>query len=648
MAAMRRAPILVCLGTIATIFSGGQSIPISGPSSSIFAPVDQAATALMQKYGIPGMAIGITKGGRLVFAHGYGFADRDTQTPVNPDSLFRLASISKPLTATAADKLVELGILKYNTGAFSVLSNLRPLPGGHEDPRVSQITVQELMMHQSGWGDSTGYNRYADIRAAANAVNLPLPGTFEDLIEYELGRPLDYDPGSTSDYCNFCYGVLAEVVQTASKADYETYVRSVLANAGLTKTRIGGHLLANKFPGEVTYYVAPGTPPVAPIYAGLPPLVPIQYGGITVDWGTGSAAGAWISNTIELLRLAASVTLGQSPAMFTTPPRSGWGFSALPIGRGWEWVHDGGIPGTATRLHLADDAAWCILLNTDFNGGSFINDFDAAVKNFLQTVAWPGGDLFPQFLPGIATRPNIVAVANAFGEAPVIAPNTWVVVKGTNLAPAGDSRTWQDSDFLNGNLPAQVDGVSVTVNGKSASIYYISPTQINILTPPDAMSGPVQVQAIVGGVGSNVPVVMAQPQSAALFEIVSADKLSYVFARHADGTVVGPATLFPGLSTRAAPGETIAIAANGFGPTDTPVTAGSISQSGQLLSPWPLVTIGGIQATVSYAGLVSPGIYQLNVTVPSVLGRGDYVIAASYNGARTQPGLLIACGPPSQ
>jgi hypothetical protein len=85
------------------------------------------------------------------------------------------------------------------------------------------------------------------------------------------------------------------------------------------------------------------------------------------------------------------------------------------------------------------------------------------------------------------------ACQNAEGESPVIPYNTWVAIKGANLAPAGDSRTWQAADFNGTQMPVQLDKVSATVNGKSAYVYFISPAQINILTPPDAVSGPVQV-----------------------------------------------------------------------------------------------------------------------------------------------------------
>ena len=95
---------------------------------------------------------------------------------------------------------------------------------------------------------------------------------------------------------------------------------------------------------------------------------------------------------------------------------------------------------------------------------------------------------------GSAQAPAITLAANAFGDTPLIAPNTWVELKGSNLASTGDSRTWLGSDFFGGQMPEQLDGVSATVNGKPAYVYYISSTQVNILTPPDPILGQVQVQ----------------------------------------------------------------------------------------------------------------------------------------------------------
>jgi uncharacterized protein (TIGR03437 family) len=239
--------------------------------------------------------------------------------------------------------------------------------------------------------------------------------------------------------------------------------------------------------------------------------------------------------------------------------------------------------------------------------------------------------------PAIPPTPTITLVANAEGDVPTIAPNTWVEIKGSNLAPSGDSRTWQSTDFVNNQMPVQLDGVSATVNGQPAYVYYISPTQVNILTPPAALSGSVPVRITNNGIVSATFMVQAQATAPSFFVFNGGP---YIAATHVNGSYLGPSSLYPGLTTPAQPGETIVIYANGFGPTSSPVVSGSASQSGTL-SPPPAITIGGVSATVSFAGLVAPGEFQFNVVVPSSLANGDQPVTAMYNGLKTQPGTLI-------
>jgi uncharacterized protein (TIGR03437 family) len=250
--------------------------------------------------------------------------------------------------------------------------------------------------------------------------------------------------------------------------------------------------------------------------------------------------------------------------------------------------------------------------------------------------------------------PVITLVANAEGDAPLIAPNTWVEIKGSNLARAGDSspacapgRCWLASDFFGNQMPAELDGVSATVNGKSAFVYYISPTQVNILTPPDAMQGPVQVVLTNAGVSSAQATVQAQALSPSFFVFNGGP---YLAATHLNGSLcttpisgaclIGPTTLYPGSSAPAKPGETVVLYANGFGPTSTPVASGSITQSGSL-SVMPVIKIGGVTAMVTFAGLSAVGEFQFNVIVPSTLSNGDQPITATYGGSSTQAGTLL-------
>jgi uncharacterized protein (TIGR03437 family) len=192
---------------------------------------------------------------------------------------------------------------------------------------------------------------------------------------------------------------------------------------------------------------------------------------------------------------------------------------------------------------------------------------------------------------------------------------------------------------VGGELPTALDGVSATVNGKAAYVYYISPTQVNILTPADAMNGPVQVVVTGNGAASAAFTAQAQAESPSFFVINGGP---YVVAQHAANySLVGPTSLYPGISTPAKPGETVVLYANGFGMVSPPVVDGSASQSGGL-APLPVVTIGGIAANVTYAGIAGvPGLFQFNAVVPASLASGDQPITAIHNGVSTQTGTLI-------
>jgi len=235
------------------------------------------------------------------------------------------------------------------------------------------------------------------------------------------------------------------------------------------------------------------------------------------------------------------------------------------------------------------------------------------------------------------SAPVISSVSNAASDSATIAPNTWVAIQGANLATAGDTRIWQGSDFVNNQLPVQLDGISATVNGRSAYVYYISPTQLNILTPPDAMPAQVQVQVTNGGVASAPFAVQAQAATPSFFTIGGG---TYVAAEHANGSYLGPTSLYPGVTTPARPGETVVLYGNGFGPTSPLVFPGSLVQSASLPS-LPVIIIGGTPATVQFAGLVAPGEFQFNVVVPLSAPDGDNVLTAVYNGLATQTGVLL-------
>ena len=264
-----------------------------------------------------------------------------------------------------------------------------------------------------------------------------------------------------------------------------------------------------------------------------------------------------------------------------------------------------------------------------------------AAAGFAQAPQHPLASVFgPRIAASLTftdSAPVSTQILNATGEAATISQNTWVEIKGSNLSQT--TRIWGGGDFdaVTGDMPTSLDSVSATVNGKLAYIYFISPAQVNILTPLDSSTGSVPVEVKTAFGTSSVTTVTMQTNSLGFFAFNS-DK--YAAATHADGTFLGPATLYPGLTTPAQPGETIVLYANGFGLVSTSITPGSSSQGGTLPT-LPVVTIGNLPCQVIFAGLVAVGEFQFNVVVPAAAPDGDNALSATYNGFTTQSGVFV-------
>jgi uncharacterized protein (TIGR03437 family) len=240
-------------------------------------------------------------------------------------------------------------------------------------------------------------------------------------------------------------------------------------------------------------------------------------------------------------------------------------------------------------------------------------------------------------LPAINTN----GVLNAGSLAAAIAPGTWVSIFGTALSPT--TRSWNGTDFTGGKLPMSLDNVSVTIDGKPAAVSYISSTQINVLAPDAASTGLVFAQVKTPAGTSSNALVLQQTAAPAFFPLRAANT-NYVAGTHADNSLLaGTALNQQGLTgTPAKPGETIVLYGTGFGATQPAISATAL-----VTSPMPLanpqdlrVRIGGVDAQVVFAGLVSPGLYQFNVIVPNVPD-GDQTVVAELRGLATQTGLWV-------
>ena len=259
-----------------------------------------------------------------------------------------------------------------------------------------------------------------------------------------------------------------------------------------------------------------------------------------------------------------------------------------------------------------------------------------------QTGVAPNGiELHPVLDISFNPTPLITSV-NTAGGFPDISQNDWIEIKGTNLAPSSigaNGMTWSNApEFAAGKMPTQLSNVSVKVNEKPAFVYYISETQINVLTPLDDTQGPVP---IVVTNGSNSPAFTANMRPVApSFLLIGASK--YVISTHANGSLLGPSSLsVPGYTfTPAQPGETVVLYGVGLGLPNSTLVDGSSTQFG-VLPVVPTIQIGGTAAEVQFAGVVSPGLYQLNVVIPPAAATGDNAITSNYGGLATPTGSLI-------
>jgi N-acyl-D-amino-acid deacylase len=381
---------------------------------------EQSVRDLMKKYGIPGGAVAVVRDGKLFYARGFGYADVENKTPLQPDALFRIASVSKPITSAAVMKLVEDGKLTLDDRVAPLIADLTPAPGATVDPRWEQITIRHLLNHTGGWDRNKpngGFDPIDRPAIAAAAVNAPAPASAETLVRYMKGMPLDFNPGEKHAYSNFGYIILGRVIERLSGMPYADYVRArVLLPVGAKRTQQGKSRMSGALADEVKYYM-PGAglnwPMVQSVFPGEG-IVPLNYGGYHLE--AGDASGAWVSSTVDLLRFVNGVDGRASPPDILSAGiveemtgsgatvcadgscyyAAGW--LVRPVQNGATWWHGGDLPGTKSILVRSYyNISWVALFNTGAPN-TFVGELDAALWQALNSItSFPTLDLFPTF-----------------------------------------------------------------------------------------------------------------------------------------------------------------------------------------------------------------------------------------------------------
>lgn len=244
----------------------------------------------------------------------------------------------------------------------------------------------------------------------------------------------------------------------------------------------------------------------------------------------------------------------------------------------------------------------------------------------------PGGS--PALPPAINTSGGVV---NGASFQPGIAPDAWFTITGTNLASKTD--TWVKA-IVNGKLPTALDGVSVSVGGEPAYVYYISPTQINAVAP-NLAAGAAQV-IVTNSSGISSPASTTVQSARPAFFLWPG---GYAVATRQDFSLAVKNGTFGTITVPAKPGDVIILWGTGFGPTSpaTPVGVEVPSNTTYNTANAVSVTVGGKAAMVFGAALAPgyAGLFQVAIQIPASLADGDYPVIAKVLGVQSPATTLI-------
>lgn len=390
---------------------------VSGQALPGLDSFDAEMLRLMQSWDIPGISLAVAKDGKLVLAKGYGLADRGAGTPMTPDTLFRMASVTKTVTAVAVLKLVQDKKLGLDDAALPLLAKAGVVPESVADPRAKEITPRQLLQHAAGMdreksGDPFFMPLLRDVGRRQRVSPVTCPAIIKDTLE----RPLDFRPGERFAYSNTGYCMLGRIVEAASGEPFPQYVSRAMLRPAIGKDYVMGNTL-DPLPGEAHYHSYPGQPNV-PAAPGVKSFVgvPAPYGSYTIE--NMDALGAWVATPTDVLKFflaidgargapllsADTMRKMQEPPAFHSEdgarkPYHGLGIEVKKTAHGVNWWHTGRQPGVITlALRSSNGFAWVVAFNgrpPDTSRRQFLHEYDQALWRAAQAVrVMPEGDLF--------------------------------------------------------------------------------------------------------------------------------------------------------------------------------------------------------------------------------------------------------------
>lgn len=352
-------------------------------SSEDLRHIDKTIGDFMKQYNVPGASVGLVKDGRLVFAKGYGDMDKSTGDAPGPNTLFRLASVSKPITSVAMMRLMEqqgngLKIDHKVLGSGAILGTAYGSQAYSDWEK--EVTVQHLLEHTAGgnqWNNKSDGN-------AGDPMFQQTSSNHSELIGWVLdNRNPEKKPGTKSDYSNFGFCMLGRIIEKKTGQTYENYVKnSVLKPCGITNMHVAGDTKDDRRYNEAVYYSNDGGNPY----------------GMKVK--RMDAHGGWTASALDMMRFivrvdgsntkpdiisASSFTTMTTPCSVDNSYAKGWSIS------GNNYWHNGSISGTgAVLVRTGTGLSWIFLMNSTWEGAA-----DGMMWDVVKGIKkWPAHDWF--------------------------------------------------------------------------------------------------------------------------------------------------------------------------------------------------------------------------------------------------------------
>jgi CubicO group peptidase (beta-lactamase class C family) len=312
--------------------------------------LDHLVVAFMLAQHVPNAQLAVSVRGKTTFSHGYtyrGFAASTT----TPATIMRLASNTKAWVDGALYNLIAAKAIDPNAKVFAYLGITKPLPKGAKvDKRIYDITIEDMILHESGWDDSKPpyYDPTFAMRSIALALNLKKAVDQVDYVRYQLSKPLQEPPGKVYAYCNFCYTVLGMVIAKASGLSFADYIaKNVAGPMGLHNVVISP-TVGKRLPQEVAkYYCA--YKGLSAVYVTSDKQYRYPYGGDGMVLDVAGGASGMATNADSMLEFMSNYLI--------------WGVGTPQPGA--DWAREGSMPGTNTWAEqMPNGSNYAFLVNT--------------------------------------------------------------------------------------------------------------------------------------------------------------------------------------------------------------------------------------------------------------------------------------------